>query len=107
MEENEIIKFDYTAQQLKDIVAKTKSIVKVDIDNKKELAIVKKNKLSLGKIRTALKEFGKSKRDYFNEMSKKIITREKELVSIVEEEENRLAVFLDENRSYRWIYSYS
>lgn len=96
MEENEIIKFDYTAQQLKDIVAETSSIVTVDIDNKEELAIVKKNKLSLGKIRNALKEFGKSKRDYFNEMSKKIIAREKELVAIVEEEEDRLDVFLEE-----------
>lgn len=99
MEENEIIKFDYTAQQLREIVAQTSSIVKVDINNKEELAIVKRNKLDLGKIRNSLKEFGKSKRDYFNEMSKKIITREKELVAIVETEENRLAVFLDEAKA--------
>lgn len=92
----EIIKFDYTADQLRQIVAETSTIITVDIDNKQELALVKKNKLALGKIRNSLKEFGKSKRDYFNEMAKKIITREKELVAIVEQEEDRLNVFLEE-----------
>ena len=92
----DIIKFDFTADQLRQIVSETSTITTVDIDNKQELALVKKNKLALGKIRNSLKEFGKSKRDYFNEMSKKIITREKELVAIVEDEENRLNVFLEE-----------
>jgi len=44
--ETELVKFDYTASQLRAIVAETSGIIKVDIENKEELEIVKKGKLA-------------------------------------------------------------
>jgi hypothetical protein len=96
MDETEITKFDYTASQLHAIVAETKDIKVVDLENKEEIEKVKKARLALGKLRVDIKKFGKSKRDWFNSMSAKIITREKELVKIVEDEEDRLYKFEEE-----------
>lgn len=94
--ETEITKFDVTVAELNAIVAETKSIVDVDLDNTEELKKVKEARKSLGRIRIDLKKFGKSKRDWFNEMSGKIMKREKELVAIVSEEEDRLSEFENE-----------
>lgn len=96
MDETEIIKFDTTESQLRAIVAETIGIVNVDIENKEEIEKVKKSRIALGKVRVDIQKFGKGKRDWFNEMSKKIITREKELIAIIEPEEDRLYAFEEE-----------
>lgn len=103
MDENELIKFDPTETQLRDIVLETSNIINVDIENKEEIEKVKKARIALGKLRVEIQKFGKGKRDYFNEMSKKIITREKELIAIIEPEENRLYAFEEEVKKQKEI----
>lgn len=96
MNEEEIAKFDITEATLRGMVAESSSIVNVDIDNKEDIDKVKKARIELGKMRVEIKKFGKGKRDWFNEMSSKIITREKELIAIIEPEEDRLYAFEEE-----------
>lgn len=99
MDEKEITKFDITESALRELVHETVDIVEVDIENKDDIEKVKKARLKLSKVRVELKKFGKSKRDWFNEMAKKIIEREKELVAIIEPEEQRLKEFEEEYAS--------
>jgi len=99
MDEKEITKFDITEATLRSMVEETKGIVNVDIDNKEDIEKVKKARIAIGKIRIELQRFGKDKRDWFNLMSKKIITREKELIAIIEPEEDRLKAFEEEFKS--------
>jgi len=96
MDEQELVKFDRTEAELKAIVAETASIVEVNIDNKEEIKKVKEARIAIGKVITAIEEFGLNKRSFFTEINRKIMARQKELIAILEPEKDRLKAFEEE-----------
>lgn len=96
MDEEKLVKFDRTEAELKSIVAETAFIIEVNIDNKDEIKKVKEARISIGKVITAIEEFGLNKRSFFTEINRKIMARQKELVAILEPEKDRLKAFEEE-----------
>lgn len=92
----ELIKFDPTVEELKKIVALTSSITAYDLEDKKQLEVVKKNRISLRDARVAITKKGKEMREEAQSYAKQVIAKEKELVAIIEPEEERLQSIEDE-----------
>jgi len=86
----EIIKFDPTIEELNKIVEVTKNISVSDLKDKKQLAIVKENRIALKNARIDIERIGKSLREDALKFQKSVIAKEKELIAIIEPEEDRL-----------------
>lgn len=85
-----IIKFDPTIEALHAIVEKTKNITATDLEDKSQLEVVKRNRLDIGKARIAIEKKGKELRADALKFQKDVIAKEKELLDIINPEEDRL-----------------
>lgn len=91
-----IDKFDPTTQQLNELVAKSQEIKEVDVDDPKQVEAVKKVRIELKNARVAITKTGKEMREEALSYQKAVITKEKELIAIIEPEEERLQSIEDE-----------
>jgi len=91
----ELIKFDPTVEELNKIVEITKNINVSDLKDKKQLEIVKENRIALGKARINIAKAGKALRESAVKFQKDVIAKEKELIGIIEPEEDRLQLIED------------
>ena len=83
-------KFDPKTKALQEIVAGTKEIVDIDLEDKKQLEKVKKARIALRDERVEISSIGKKYREETTAFNKAVIVREKELLEIITPEENRL-----------------
>lgn len=83
-------KFDPKIADLQTIVADTTHITSIDLKNDTELELFKTCLKTLQQARLKITTTGKMLRDESNAYSKAVIAREKELLAVVEPEEQRL-----------------
>lgn len=85
-----IIKFDPTVEQLNEIVSIAREVVVTDLEDKEQLEKSKGLRLNFVKARTTIEKCGKKLRAEALKFQKDVIAREKELLSIITPEEDRL-----------------
>ena len=85
--------FDPTREKLETLLAESQHLVigNIDLEDKAQLETVKRARLNLRTARVQIEKTGKSMRDGANAYAKAVIAREKELIAIIEPEEDRLA----------------
>ena len=93
-----IEEFNPTVAQLQKLVSESKEIEVVDFDNKEDMEMVKSYRISLRDARVAVTKKGKELREDALKFQKSIIEREKELIAIIEPEENRLKSIEEESK---------
>lgn len=86
----DLITFDPTIDQLNRMIAVTSAITAEDLSDDKQIAIVKENRLNLRDARIAIEKKGKELRADALKYQKDVIAKEKELLSIIGPEEDRL-----------------
>jgi len=90
MEKLDIEKFDPTTTEIQRIVNQGKGITVSDFTNKAQLKLVKEQRLKLRDIRVAIKKQGRMFRQEAIDFQRQVITKEKELIGLVEPEMKRL-----------------
>lgn len=90
MDMNDIEKFDPTVAELTALSESTKGITATDLKDEKQLALVKDTRIALKNARVKIEKKGKELREGANAYAKSIIAKEKELIAIIEPEEERL-----------------
>lgn len=85
------ILFDPSIDELQKIVLATSQITAEDLSDDTQLAVVKETRIQLRDARVAIQKKGKSMREDALKYQKNVITREKELIAIIEPEEIRLS----------------
>ncbi len=88
--------FNPTVAELKAIVKESQKIAVVNIENPEEVALVKDQRIKLRDARVAITKKGKELREDALKFQKDVITKEKELVAIIEPEEERLSAIEEE-----------
>lgn len=85
--------FDPTREKLETILAESQHLVisSINLEDKAQLETVKRARLNLRTARVQIEKTGKAMRDGANAYAKAVIAREKELIGIIEPEEDRLA----------------
>lgn len=83
-------KFNPTVAELTAMVEKTKGLTATDLTDKKQLEVVHKSRMELRDARVKIEKAGKSLREDANAYQKAVIAKEKELIGIIEPEEDRL-----------------
>lgn len=96
MDTKDIEKFDPTTAELKALVKASCKITADDLEDPKQLAVVKENRIALKKARVQIEKTGKALREDANAFAKAVIAKEKELIAIIEPEEDRLAAIEEE-----------
>jgi hypothetical protein len=96
MEELNLEKFNPTVAELTRLVEITKTIKEVDINDKNQLKIVHDNRIVLRDARNTIAKTGKALRENALTFQKAVITKEKELIAIIEPEEDRLKAIEEE-----------
>jgi len=96
MEIKGLEKFNPTVAELTAMVEKTKGIKATDLKNKNQLVIVRSNRIVLKNARIKIAKIGKDLREEALSFQKQVISKEKELIAIIEPEEERLASIEDE-----------
>lgn len=86
----EIIKFDPTVEQLNKMIAVTSTITAEDLSDDTQIAIVKENRIKLRDARITIEKKGRDLRADALKYQKDVIAKEKELLSIIGPEEDRL-----------------
>ena len=86
----DITKFSPPVAELQALVEQTKKVTLEHLDNKLQLEIVKEYRIKLKNARVNITKYGKILREDALRFQKDVITKEKELISIIEPEENRL-----------------
>lgn len=86
----DIEKFSPPVAELNEIVSKTKLITMENIGDLTQLSIVKESRKTLQRARIDITKKGKELRQDALSFQKAVITREKELIEIIEPEEKRL-----------------
>lgn len=92
----DITKFDPTVADLQTLVSLTSSVTLTDFKDKDQLENVKKNRILLRDARLKITKRGKELREEAVAFQKAVISKEKELIAIVEPEENRLSAIEEE-----------
>jgi hypothetical protein len=92
----EIIKFDPTIEELNKLVTVSKKIKVTDINDKKQIEVVRENRIILKTARVAITKRGKELREEALAFQRNIISQEKELIAIIEPEEERLSAIEEE-----------
>lgn len=95
---NELDKFDPKVAELQKVASTAKEVVVTDIRDETQLGVAKTKRLELMRIRTSIEKTGKSLRDDANAFNKAVLTKQKELIAIVEPEEQRLAAIEEEGK---------
>lgn len=88
--------FDPTVAELTAMVEATRGITANDLEDPKQLSVVKENRISLKNARVKIEKTGKALREDALKFQKAVIAKEKELVAIIEPEEDRLQAIEDE-----------
>jgi len=96
LDETSIDQFDPTVAELQGLVAKTKDLVVADLENKEQLEVVRTSRIALKKKRVDIEKYAKTLRDTATAWSRKVSAKEKELIGIIEPEEDRLAAIESE-----------
>lgn len=91
-----IEQFNPTVAQLNQLVSLSQVIVEVDIDDKEQMKAVHDHRIILRDARTAIAKTGKVLREEAVAFSKAVIAKEKELIAIIEPEEERLKALENE-----------
>lgn len=94
-----IEQFNPTVAELQSLVNESKKIQSIDINNKQEMAIVTKARISLKNARVAITKKGKELREEALEFQRAVIGKEKELIAIIEPEEDRLIAIEEEAKN--------
>ncbi len=88
--------FDPTVAELTALVQSTSGIKVDNLDDEKQLAVVKENRILLRNARVKIEKTGKGLRDDANKFAKAVIAKEKELIAIISPEEDRLKAIEEE-----------
>ena len=86
----DVIFFDPQVSDLQAIIAETAKITATDLSDAKQLELVKATRIKLKKARVVIEKQGKTQRDRATDYSRRVMAREKELIGIIEPEEDRL-----------------
>lgn len=89
-------KFNPTIAELQKAVEATKGITVTDLKDKAQLAIVKENRINLRNMRILITKTGKQYREDAIKFQKTVIEKERELIAIIEPEEDRLGKIEEE-----------
>lgn len=90
MSELSIEKFNPTVAELNKLVEASKAIVVTDIDDKEQMEVVKRQRITLRDTRVQITKTGKQLREEALAFQKSVIDYERGLVAIIEPEEERL-----------------
>lgn len=90
MNESTPIEFNVVESELQALVQSTSGITATDLKDRKQLDIVKKNRIAIRDNRTLITKTGKELRDGANAYNAAVLKREKELLAIITPEEDRL-----------------
>lgn len=90
METLDLTKFDPKVEELNKLVEVSSKIVVTDINDKKQIEVVKENRIILKNTRVAITKTGKELRENALVFQRAVIAKEKELIAIIEPEELRL-----------------
>lgn len=101
MDNLKIERFNPTVAELQNLVELTKDISATDLEDKKQIEVVKKNRIALRDARITISKKGKELREEANAFSKAVIAKEKELISIITPEEDRLKNIEDEAKKIK------
>lgn len=96
MENLNLEKFNPTVAQIQKVVDEAKGITISDFTNQMQLKTVKEHRIRLRDIRSAITKQGKEFRQEAVDFQKAVITKEKELIALVEPEEKRLKALEDQ-----------
>lgn len=99
METINIEKFDPTKAELNLMIEKTSKITATDLKDKKQLEVVKENRIQLKNARVKITKIGKELREEAIAFQKAVIAKEKELIGIIEPEEERLSAIEEEAKT--------
>lgn len=100
MEKLEIEKFNPTVVDIQKIVDIGRVLTISDFSNKLQIKAVKEHRIKLKEIRVNITKQGKAFRQQALDFQKAVIIKEKELVALVEPEENRLAELEDKATAF-------
>lgn len=89
----EITQFDPTVKELNELVESTRYLSLADLRDKEQLKVVKEARIKLRDARVKIEKKGKELRAEATAFGKAVIAKEKELIGIVEPEEDRLKAF--------------
>lgn len=89
----DLTQFDPTIEKLTALVAESAGIKEVNLDDPQQLESVKKARLKLRDARVSIEKTGKSYREDALAYQRAVISKEKELIGIIEPEEQRLKLF--------------
>ena len=96
MEKLDIEKFNPTVAEIQRIVDEGKKLTITDFTDKTQIKLVRDHRLQLKDIRVTITKQGKAFRQKALDFQKQVIGREKELIALVEPEEERLAAIEDQ-----------
>lgn len=95
----EITKFNATEAELISLTEVSKKITVTDLKDKKQIELCKDNRIILRDVRIKITKIGKELREDALSFQKAVITKEKELLSIITPEEDRLAKYEEEAKN--------
>jgi hypothetical protein len=89
----DLTQFDPTIEKLSALVAESAGIVEVNLDDPSQLDTVKRARLKLRDARVSIEKAGKEYRQDALDYQRAVIAKEKDLIAIIEPEEQRLKDF--------------
>jgi len=96
MDTKDIEKFDPTKAELNKLVKSTQGLTVSDLEDKEQLEVVRKGRIELKNMRVKITKYGKGLREDANAFLKAVLSKEKELIEIIEPEETRLKAIEEE-----------
>ena len=97
----DLVKLTSAEQTLRALVAETETLTLTDVTDEAQVKIIKEKRIALRDARLSLNEIGKGMRADALAFQKGVIAKEKELIAIVEPEEERLQALEDKAKGYR------
>lgn len=89
----DLTQFDPNVEKLTALVAESSAIREVNLDDPGQLETVKRARIKLRDARVSIEKTGKAYREDALAYQRAVITKEKELIAIIEPEETRLKMF--------------
>lgn len=96
MDTKELEKFDPTVAELTAMVNATKDLTATDLKDRKQLEVVRENRIAFKNARVRITKIGKDLRAEALAFQKAVIAKENELIGIIEPEETRLEAIEEE-----------
>lgn len=88
--ESELAKFDPQVAELRTIAEQAASLTITDFSDKAQIKVVHDKRMELKNIRVSITKKGKELREEANAFTKAVLTKEKEMVGVIQPEEERL-----------------